>query len=502
MSSFSDVVRKYEAGSNKIKKMYMDGGESISGCFKNESLEIEINGIDDRYLKDILFDLKKYISKLDENELIRKKDMSVLINVPGVNQWLKYYQALSHESFHLLQSLTLQAVSEYVYWIRQFHDFEFMVFAMNLSSDKGYWDVSDGETTIFDAIERISDPDFRNGIKNIIERNGARHQELYESYIENTHGISVVELVEGTAIAFQELVTHSVGKNIHNFPDDGIYMNAYNYFFENWGYQVESDEVKKVIFLYIGYTALYYGSVSKLHSGAKWDDPVEIFIHLCQFTKEYEKIIHSETVSYVEYDNFVKINQKNSKYRTREFHINKISTEYIRLIPKSIESDILSILNQHINLLKNMREEIYAYFSQNKHGCNVRRHLDRKMKPLNEHVLENIPLFGNFYFIAFLLSDTDMSSKFINLVGHDELSSVIVQTANGKSTQNAMDTAFSRCMKDFKNYTFTGKAYCCEKHGVTSKKRDMITCDEEDSLKNRIKMFGDHVDLKNVVIFE
>lgn len=350
----------------------------------------------------------------------------------------------------------------------------------------------------------IADADFCDWFSQKFTNDGVR-LDLLESYKKNIYGISTLELVEGSAVAFQELVTHSPDANIHNFSENGIYRNAYHYFLIHNEEHLVSNEVNKIIFLYLCYTALYFGSASKLHYGAEWGDPVKLFIHLCQFVKKYQKLLSvTPSVLYHQYDNFKNINKRKGSYSLKEFTINSISNRYIKDLPNKLPKEKLLILSNHINLLKIIKENICDYFFQNnvQHMRNVRKHLDRKMKPLNQFLTENIPLFGNYYFPAFLYSDVDISHKFINLVGNNGLSNVIVQTTNGKSIENDIDTALLKCMKDFKDYIQKGAAWCCEKHGFISSKRDMINCTEEDSLRQRLKMFGQHIELKNLVLFE
>lgn len=131
---YFNIVRRYEILLNKIKNMYSKSSNSISGYFNNENLEIGINGIKDQYLKGALQNIERYIHNADNKELQKNINISESIHIQGIKDWLIYYQVLAHESFHLLQSLTLQTTSEYVYWIRQFRDYEFMAYVVNLSS--------------------------------------------------------------------------------------------------------------------------------------------------------------------------------------------------------------------------------------------------------------------------------------------------------------------------------------------------------------------------------
>ncbi len=502
MSNLSEVIARYE----KIldHKTNKQNKKSMSGYFKNESLEIGVEGINDEFLEKIKLELERYIDNLDGYELFEKKDMSELIGIPGVKEWLKYYQAVAHESFHFLQSLTLQAAGEYVYWIRQFRDFEFMVFAVHLANE-GHWKFPKDPSkpiSIFNAIPDLVATEFRDWISKKFLQNRVRF-EIFTSYRENKFGVSTIELIEGSAVAFQELVTHSVGINVHNFDNSGTYTNAYKYFIDNGGNELYSDQIKKTVFLCITYTALYYGSVSKLHGGSEWDDPVQLFIYLCKSTKEYGRLLMAPTILFADINKFEKLNKKDPTYKIKEFPINEISYRYIENLGDRLEPDQFQKLSQHIYLLKRLRESACIYFSLKKltHMCNVRKHLDRKMKPLYQNLTTSFPLFDNFYFIAFLLWDTELSPKFINMIGNNQLGDVVVQSANGKDIENELDTAFSRCMNDFKDYLKFGAAYCCEKHGNTSKKREMFSCTEPDSLRQRIKMFGNQIELKNTVIF-
>ncbi len=487
-----DFISEHERIIKGNRKLYLNKGSNTSGYFQYEDMEIGTPGINLEMLKEIEEKFKSHTNQLNYKELMKKRDTSEHIEIPGVKDFLVHYQTISHEAYHMLQSLTLQASGEYVYWLRQIKDWEFMTFATHLYGGKWM-----AYSSILEAGYKLIDDSWL--IKEIIQHKMRLSILDNFNFNNDRNGIlSPLEIAEGSACAFQEIITRCIGMNICDYKKEGLYTKAYQCYLERGGDAIKDNLLRSVIFLFICHVSLRYGSSDEFHPGGDIDSPVFLFEHLCKNISKYHAIFGFQLV-------FCPV-RPDHVFGIATEGLNQLSADYLRNISDRLDKEAMCSTLRLIKTLREMESDIKNYFDVNKFSWLSRpmKHLDRKRKPIFDYLVEKFPLFDSLYFIAFLISDIKLSRDFILMaIRHDKFDGMKVKNLLYREEDaNSLDTLISKTMADLKQFIETGATYCCEKHGKDfEKKRVIMKCNEPDSLRNRIKMFGNDVELKKTVIF-
>ena len=387
MLSNKEFSDKYYSYLENIQTTYMNDGSSLSGYFENESLEIGTEGISLQFIEKI----DEFFTTYSNDDLHEKIHISLLMRKHNeAKDTIKMIQTFSHETFHLMQALTLRATNEFVFNLRELKDIEFMVFAYTITSGN-HWKYG-RHRHVLDILDDLDDIQFSEWIQEKLRKASYKNLEIIKNYTHRTNGISVLDLVEGSAVAFQELGSRSVDKEVFSFKKDTVYTKAFEFFIQNINTNLPKQE-SRFLFLMTSYFSLKYGFCSYFNESEP-DNPVNIFTY---FAENIDRIVSQKTT------------HSTSKIEMMDdFNcLTDLSKIYVDSFEKNNNSDTIFLVNHLIETTNNILTLVSEYYKKigAEHFMEFSLSYDRKMKPLNNYLKENIPLYESHYFISFLIND-------------------------------------------------------------------------------------------------
>lgn len=524
-------MNKYEFDkqlNNTIKAYYNNtiGGNSVTedaagyqGEFIQKTLEIIIKASDEK----ILAVFAKFKEDIDWNNSVEE---IIRLN-PEVEEFFEFLQVLAHESFHLVQSLRLKAFNELTYYHRNAAFTELLALRycmendkplkyqetrgiLNIILDEEYNDADDSDidqTTLIDKIKRS------------IASNIAFLNQMEKYFTINQKDVSVKQLVEGSAIIFQELGLHLYKTDILTkfINIDSTYIAAYKLFeskiqdvFKNLKLSNDCHYHTKFIFLAFCDTALKYGT---FHTIPRLDDPmgindpkspVNIFYYLVSRADEILKeLVIEMAMDQVDFDALSDSDpddlfmQYVEKYLDIEHYANyfdeyknsklvlfseenddgyfedlsEIEKEYVEKIEKEFSSKKKSLINKRLSITDACYRYIGRYCSAKRIPLDFvedERLFDPKMKAIDDYFSEKFPFYNSPHFLAFLLSDIEFFAKFSVDVGSSSYQSIFIH----EDIDSQTDTYVFKTIADINNLLIKNE------------------CEDEDSLDERIRTIG------------
>lgn len=478
-----ESIEKYYEITSSIQNIYMDSGSNLSGYFKNESLEIGTEGISLEFGREI----KSFFETYDETDFYKKQKISKLIsdNIE-VKNTLKMIQTFSHEAFHLLQALTLRVSNEFIYNIRKMKDIEFIVFAYVIDSGLS-WKFKK-HRNILSIVQEIDNPDFTVWISKKLKKAKYSSFDIFTNYKDNSNNISILDLIEGSAVAFQEMGSRSIDEKLFLFKENTIYTKAFDFFKKEIKIHVDENQ-KKFLFLLISYSSLKYGFCSYFNNQEP-DNPYNIFLFLI--------------------NNIEKINNENMNVTSRKLEglvgynsFSTLSKNHIIKIEKEASNESIALINNAVFSINKINDLIFSYYSSygNPDLINVGIKLDRKMKPLSSYMEDSFPMYDTPYIVPFLIHDLKYFTEFSAKLGNSDYDSISVETINGKNVEFWLDSGFSSCMNDFNDLLSEKGCYCCDEHGIISRNGVIMNCTNPNSLLDRMRIFGENTSIKKLLGF-
>lgn len=484
MSFSKNIIDEYYSHIEGIQITYMDDGSPISGYFQNESLEIGIEGINLHFGER----LSEFFSQPHVKKDDKKLPISTLISDhEEVKDTIKMIQTFSHESFHLIQALSLRTTNEFVFNLREMRDLELMVFAYIIDAGNHWY--YGKHKHILDILEELEDNKFSIWAKDKFKKFSYKNYDVIKNYTQKTNGLTILDIVESSAVVFQELGSRSIGRNIFHFKENTIYTRAFDFFKKRVSANLPEQELY-YIFLLISSLSLKYGFCSYFNENEP-DNPINIFIHL---TKNIEEILVKDSFTLdVEITNIRNLDQ-----------LSNLSKEYIAGFNKNSEHNLIYLVNRCIDITNNVIDAIEKYYSVFGAADLMKVDLlyDRKMKPLDNYLKDELPLYDSHYLIAFLINDLNYFTELSAKIGNSDYDTITVDTVHGQQVEFWLESGFSSTMKDFNDLLSKGGCFCCKKHGFTSNKRTILECNEENSLLDRMNIFGDNISLKYLLGFQ
>lgn len=466
------LVDSYYEGIDRHMNLYLKS-DIFKGDFNYEKLEIGVYVEGGQSLQEVVGNFD------DELSLIYKKepmdDVSNLIDKYEVLQKLfKIIQAYYHEALHILQTFTLQACNEHIYWIRNFKDLEFTVFALNIAYGKTW---SYGEKIIGNECwEWINTKE--NWINRQISKNSNLRQTINKNFTNlETRFLNTIDLVEGEAFAFQELTTNCIGNKIYNLIDDNSeYKKAYTYFKKQSNIDCERDSY--LIFILLCHLSLKFGT-SRYDGDTKTASA--IFDFLLVKTEKYK----THYKSYL--NNDILLDEADS-WLSENAYQEKISIE------EALEYKRIVFL---INLIK---EDVFSYF-KNPLCAKPILHFDRKMEAIKLFLYGNFRGFDSLnYFALLIASPKNILTYFVNKVMDEAILDLETKSPNNKTITIEQDNLVFEIMNDFGKLLGGREVFCCKEHGITNKKRIIMKCSNNDSLRIRFKhLFGENIELFHII---
>lgn len=481
-----ESIKAYYKGLNKHRNLYMES-ELIEGHFSYEKLEIGINGASEVYrrLSNLPTVMKKEMDLADDAYL--RVSISEIVNMSEpFKLGLEYIQILYHEALHVLQTLTLTACNEHIYWERNFTFLEFEVLRHHIHL--GYvWNKKETiiSGNVFNWIN--ADGDY---VKKQLRNYSFLRGRIQDNFVyRKASPLSTLDLVEGQAYAFQELVTDAIGRFSHHLSPDSKYKKAFHYFLPNMPLNIEQRHDLYTIFILICHLSLRFGTA---RYGENIRTAVSIFQYLCTnkafYVMQYNRSSSSENIS--KYQQWL-------QEHDYDIVLNLNTTNFIKnaALIDLIEKDILEYYRTRIfdkTFFLTKEAEFYNHTIV---------HHDDKMKALNAFYKSHIKGFDSKYFIAALLTgNTTILPNYLMCVLDKRIDALPMETAYGNEITVAQDSNIFQIFSDFKTLLEHGKTYCCSQHGETEDTTILFNCTEKDAFRILLKkLFGDRIELERLI---
>lgn len=479
-------IQNYYAGIDEHRNLYYDDN-SIGGIFNYEKIEIGICGVDERFYSKKLLELLEELTISKDKTYLSTTSLSDLMSTnKDVKDAVKFVQILFHESLHVLQTFTLQACNEHMYWIRNFRDLEFAIFSLNIMY--GYsWNY--GERIINEVCW-----EWINKREPWIKKRFDNYSDLQQGICDNftnlsTRKLSTIDIIEGEAFAFQEFVTDSIGKDVFSPDENSIYKKSFNYF--KASSQIMDVDTLYVTFIITCHLSLKFGSSRYINDE---NTASAIFDHLLKFANTYANRYNSYFVE----DTDIK---ERKQWLYDNDYMNLLSEHQVLQFAKvsmlidAVTDGVLDYFRNTLYGQSYMENREQAFYDK------TVQHFDRKMEPIKEFLERKYPSFSSKYFLSILLvGSNNISQNFVQCVRDVDLLDTFIESPNGKKITVENDNFIFQIMHDFQQLLLVGNTYCCNEHGIINKKRVIMKCSNDDSLRNRLKnLYGEHIEISNLV---
>lgn len=465
---------------NNIRDFYIRRKTDPQGYFSSETFDISFNY---NYLKEILPILESSKNNFISN--FKEKDKEKLRPIEYYGDYGKLLsevgQIQSHEAFHFYQSLTIplfvhfSKVSREHAWLKYYFLYK--------SIPLNYKYVLGDEIINKNLIKFINEPaesiDYLHST--LSEKNSTS-----ELIFSDKDGISIFEILEGSAISFQLITNRDINFTIFkDLEENKTYSNAFNKFITYSGIKLNSNNMteSRIIFLLVS----YYTLLSKEKNSKKI---IDIFIKISSKSKKYLALTQNKKIEKSKKNKYPKFKYRDkliwfddSNLEKSVEHIYKKGDEYLDLY--ILICDIVDCILDDINLEdENFLGSVFIF--------------DKKMKKIKSFLKERFLNLDSLYFIPYIICDYGESIIFSTYF--KEIHDLEFEFSENKIVTVEVDSYLHKTISQIENIISNEeKSYCCEKHGMQRSKK-IIKCQEEFSFANRVKLsFNNRFGLENFI---
>lgn len=230
----NDTIKEYY-NNLPVNNYIIENTIGYQGEFIQKTLEIVIKATDEKVLE--MF--ARCEQNIDWNISIEE----IVESNPDASEFFDFLQSLAHESFHLVQSLRLRCFSEITYYHRKAIFTELLALKYCLENNKPLRCLETKGILAIILDEKNDDADYHDirpatlieKIRLNISSDIAFLNNIERLFSAQSNKLSIKQLVEGSAIIFQELGLHLYKTNlskkfVNTDSKDDIYVAAYEYF--------------------------------------------------------------------------------------------------------------------------------------------------------------------------------------------------------------------------------------------------------------------------------
>ena len=460
------------------KNFYLDEGlkvhsKDIEGEIDRVSLYISYVGIDENVLNRI----NEIIVSIEKNHA--NKSIFDIKEIPELVDLIELQEVVSHENFHLLQFLKCNSINTFYKASRKHNIIRYHLLSEIIRLGVK---VKLNNENIFSSIlqlDKVKIDYFNEIIKS--SRMESMIVTNFYNYNSKKTNISIIDIFEGSAIAFQKLVNRS--EEIETLYDKKLtgskkYFGAWNYFKEQGGSE-------RFIFFAIAYQSLKYGLLDDGDYMNVVPIPQDVFIMLCENILKYERKLNSKLFCspfFIDTE-LAKLNLENEKI-----------TAIYRLV------DIFNIIKEDIKVYS---KQVNTYHDDDIFERTVNYNdtfMYSPIKLISETICKDYPVFTKDYFLPLLLVDYTFYSQFILNYLPKLLSEIEFKGISGNDSNIVAENFVFKLVDDVDEFIRSssegrsGFTYCCDAHKdrlgniIKIDISGISLCESKDSLKNRYKI--------------
>lgn len=489
----TDFKYFYE-GIEAHRLLYQNAHSSVKGHINFENIELGVVGINQRNMDAVERRMLELIEEHGEEELKQ---------IPG-GKWEEFglspeaiacLQVLYHESVHVYQAFTLHCANDFVMQTRSLTDWEGYV-AMQHMHKGGKWRFGENlvNRRVLAPMEEVDD-DFRIVIRDVSMQQQHASIRIQQKRL---YSLTVLELMEGQAIAFQYYATDSYEQFMLRSPDNSIYGNALR-IFKNEVSNIDAlpTSIWLEVFLLLTDSALRYGDYM-LHDESL--SPQGLFQQLLKNVGTY------------------------LSYNQKAFGPDKYPPGYSEYSCKVLPLDLGKFNKEHFiklcYLMETMKRDVEQCFrvslEKNRPDLNGERlsdridrvmkvkqrlHYDRKMKPLEKILRNQLPyVFQPEGYILLMVSFSAMDGFSSTMRSRELDESLMADINHNQEIPFHIDNRILETFRKLRRYVRYQATYCCRKHQQTKDRSLIENCTEPDSLNMDLyHMSGKRFSLKSLI---
>ena len=448
-----------------------------TGRFDQYTLGVTISGLDQEFVKE---------SQLAFETLKREVGSDLSLDV-DVNQLLKSYpelkniiivlELLSHENFHLYQTLVLKTPYKLYESSMQIANLRAMIL-FSMIREEVKVDI-DKHNSIFFNIESFENEEAKDTLESLflLYKSNADVIENFFSYKECDLEFDVVDIFEGAAFCFQKIINRTSSVETFSVPDNSYYMRSKKYF----NFKGGSNDILYLLFCHL---SLKYGL---LDDGGFMDvmpTPQKVFHYLCNFIEEIELLFDNTRFSNKPYFG----SSTSEILRRLDVELNSDESEFFDSLKVNSEQiQLISTISKAIQLCQKKVEELFM-ITKVKFSDPVSCINDARGLAIKEKIVSDYPAFESDKFLVALITIPAFGQKFIC----SELPNYMSVTYQGlmgmELTLEEENTIYS--IVNEIDQLYRGPVYCCPEHEEATLSV-LSQCRHEFSLNMRVQsLFG------------
>lgn len=466
--NIESMQKKIRDEFNINKILYVRDNLDPNGYFSLETFDISFNR---EYLKEVLSILENgmnlfYKFKAEgmlniSTDYLYEHEAGRILSEAG--------QVVSHEMFHLYQFLTIPTLIEYSYFQREISRSKWIILYSVVP--KGFIYKKGEEIINKRSLSFYGKSTFNEEIESTYK--------YYHRIIKNIGnecqitGLSIIHLIEGSAVAFQNLINKdSKSKIMQGLERNEIYNLAYRKFIKKSGISTDETDaigIARLVFLFVAY-------LSMLCDEERADKIIDMFMALSNMSIKYfnkAKAIGSP---------FSKKFYNHPDYRNAHQFKYLPSFGIKEAVNEITDEDKLTLYVGLCDLVDDILDDIKLIDPNHLNSITIR---DNKLKAIQNYIQETFPNSRNIYFIPFLICEYLQGIKFstlYNAIGNIEYEGWI----DGFIMTVDADTYFINDLEKVENILLGEELFfCSKKHGKIRNTDTITNCTEPDSFNMR-----------------